>query len=164
MHFISDFVFCVENLNQLDTVRRAIHGAIHSFRNGMLYSKAFTTEAPIRMFQCLDINLRTDFHSYWWKANTQSTSECLGRSLAMLMLFLHPSSHMTSDSAHHVLRGGSAGLDREGGYWKTLCIIIGLWVLAHKEENPVLARGDNFYDHITPKIWPSNSPGCSPFY
>ena len=55
-----------------------------------------------------------------------------------------------------MLGGGSAGLDREGGSWKTLRLAARFCILLHKQENPVLLR-DNFCDHITPNIWPPNS-------
>ena len=60
--------------------------------------------------ECLGVNLMSD--SYWWKPNTQSTSWCLGWSLAMVTLCLQ--SYSQTQTQHQVLREGSAILDREG--------------------------------------------------
>ena len=99
-----DFVrFCLL-CSKLESVkhclwRKQLHDAIHSsrtFGSGMLYCLTFTPETPLEIYLRLGDNLKTD--SCWWKLNSQFTSWCLGWSLAMVMLYLHSSSHMVSDS------------------------------------------------------------------
>ena len=54
--------------------------------------------ANTKILKCLGVNLKMDSHWYKWKANTQSISWCLGWWLVMVILCLHSSSHMASDT------------------------------------------------------------------
>ena len=75
-----DSIDCSKNLEMACCI------AWHSHRN--LHFKDY------RVFGCY--NLRTN--SSWWKPNTQSTSWCLGWSLAMVMLCLYLFSCITASS------------------------------------------------------------------
>ena len=92
------------------------HDAIHSSRNLKTASYAvgiYNENSNTKILECLGIKLRIASYSYWWKPNTQSTSSCLGWSLAMVTLCLHSSSHMASNSIQRPTSRSSAVLDQE---------------------------------------------------
>ena len=79
-----------------------------------------------------------------------------------MILCLHSSFHMASDPAWRPssrLRGGSAELDWEDGCWKTLYLATELMLHSWRTQN---WQWENVCYHITPNIWPPNSPDSNP--
>ena len=73
----------------------------------VLLSK-YAGSSNMKISEGRSVNLRTDSYQYCLKVNIQSTSLCLGWSLAIVILWLHSSSHISSDSIRMPERGSVA--------------------------------------------------------
>ena len=87
-----------------------------------------------KISRCMGVNLRTD--SYWWKSNTLSTLCGLGWSLAIVWHYASTQLFTWPHPQHQVPRKGSATLNQEGDYWKTLHLATGLCAMPHTQAEP----------------------------
>ena len=113
----------------------------------------------------VSFNLRIDSYSYWWSPNTQSTPWCLDGVIShgdfmSPVIFPHGPRLNTEAYIKCLEKRVRLWIDRVAA-WRLYVCQQGS-ALFHTNKRTQYWLWENFCDHITPNIWPLNSPDCKP--